>query len=1367
MNEDANQALRVRRVKVSAFRELFDGGEVAFEAQTYGPGLGRVESSEISADSTPDVQEESMDEEIRTSDSTASSGLKSGRLQDVFGAKLDEDSRSERVSRDDSSMSNESPHRPASDPRGEETTIEEHSPAEMGGESTEANPSEPSATSENDQWVSDLKNAFQGRPDSSPPTAPEREVGASTNEEERRTATERPSALQSSEATEAEDEDADPDREPERPLEQAAEISPFGGRGESADESGDLDIVGQEEEQTLEDFAASMGSETDEDEPLLTAPESSAESSSQPQREAYSPESETSGADKSSSPAPPEVEPMSDASPEDEGASIDEVSSSEASESDLSDDTIQGTSEEEPGEVDDLDESLDTSSTRDELRRSVESEIDGEVLDTSGHELREPDELASSTFEATSEHSLGTGSAIRHGIGDEWVPSDDDESDGSSASSPDELETSSSDAEDADASTERREDEAAPSSSHTDESDRPEESQLASEARSDSDSNKTTDSELADAPELETEVDSTAEHRDETQDRTPLGTNEADALAPDEASRSEGSTNGKTDGSTPTPSAEEAPEASLDEDRDASEQDEAFDSGPPEERATLSDSDVASEWNSQQTPSGGELDAAPESSSSLEARDEDSGDEVDEVNSEEARAKYRESVASDALESGDLDLTAPEAQSSDTPEVASPEHMSSPESSRPSSEVDGSEGVDEVDRHEEDTTESSSNPESNLSEELEATDETLSESERRAESADEAQSAPDRDREVERNVGLTESSSEHAYDSSLASDLTDDSSDTEIDTSEDGERAVDSDEEELDASSEQHGRDELEATPPSNGLDETIDGQQLDVGSEHERTPESDRSSGETSDDITEGDGDISPEVGSDDRSSFGTIGDDSPGGIQSGETRVGSYPGESPSDDDESATAGIDDILESESLSLSPSDDTSSDAEEKPRNGRPELAELDDTSERDVQGSVGPERDEGAISSDAPSDEEDIRLPPPGDVFASDEEAPDFAPSSTHEAEPRESDSRDQEPPSDRDGRQEASPIASDDFQTPQAGATSEAPPLSERSDAEETSSSRERLEADPNLDNIADEEEWDRDLDVNRDETNPGTFSRAETADRQSPLSSLPEDEETSSSSSSESGVSEADVDSHESDGSADAPEDGDDESSNMLGEEIETNALSEISEKMGIEPDNDQTVEVLSEMVRDVYQSDTSHRSRASQDMASGGERSRRASTDSRRNQSNSRASTASETSAQSEIPGAQMINPVSDRDEAEPSKEIDSDDNVASGAPRDALERGLGSSNRVSSSLASGFLDLSDDSKLKARLQSLYRKWLKTLGETGREPPMERDEFMRRVQHQLEQVKEKYGVEQIEMRVETTDNDMPKVVVTPSS
>lgn len=370
-------------------------------------------------------------------------------------------------------------------------------------------------------------------------------------------------------------------------------------------------------------------------------------------------------------------------------------------------------------------------------------------------------------------------------------------------------------------------------------------------------------------------------------------------------------------------------------------------------------------------------------------------------------------------------------------------------------------------------------------------------------------------------------------------------------------------------------------------------------------------------------------------------------------------------------------------------------------------------------------------------SDEEKLDLPSPGDVFSAD--ASNDMPSpvdSTLDVSQAEEGEASPDP-----SEAESSNTSNDSengagFERRAEGATSDAPPLSTHDDTieSEEEGSIGHLSALEELD----EEEWERELRSARDETNPGTFSRAETADRQAPVQSVSEEDEEPS---------------DETESPSTDAEDG------MMGREIEANSLSEISDDMAIESNEDQTVEVLSEMVRDVYQSG-SVSSRASEHV------SRTDSTVSSASEAGRSQNHESTTSASS-VPEAQMLEPVEDPVQSEDDV-ASSQDDVVSGAPHGPLDRGLGSGDesRVSSSLASSFFDISDEAALSERIQTLYRKWLHVLDDLGREPPMSRQEFTSRVRSQLERVRSKYDLESVEMRVEV-EGETPKVVVVPSS
>ncbi len=80
------------------------------------------------------------------------------------------------------------------------------------------------------------------------------------------------------------------------------------------------------------------------------------------------------------------------------------------------------------------------------------------------------------------------------------------------------------------------------------------------------------------------------------------------------------------------------------------------------------------------------------------------------------------------------------------------------------------------------------------------------------------------------------------------------------------------------------------------------------------------------------------------------------------------------------------------------------------------------------------------------------------------------------------------------------------------------------------------------------------------------------------------------------------------------------------------------------------------------------------------------------------------------------------------------------------------------------MASGLLDVSDDSTIKERLQRLYLEWRRASEALGRTPPMDRTEFAQRVRHRLRDVRREYDIERVDMRIDV-ESEPPKVVVTP--
>jgi hypothetical protein len=82
MGGSSESDIRIDRVTVSAFRELFDGGDVAFEAQTYGPGLGG------SSESSREEVESSGSKADPESSMSSASRLECGEFEEMFGHDL-------------------------------------------------------------------------------------------------------------------------------------------------------------------------------------------------------------------------------------------------------------------------------------------------------------------------------------------------------------------------------------------------------------------------------------------------------------------------------------------------------------------------------------------------------------------------------------------------------------------------------------------------------------------------------------------------------------------------------------------------------------------------------------------------------------------------------------------------------------------------------------------------------------------------------------------------------------------------------------------------------------------------------------------------------------------------------------------------------------------------------------------------------------------------------------------------------------------------------------------------------------------------------------------------------------------------------
>ncbi len=89
MSDERQSDPSIRRVKVSAFRKLFDGGDVSFEAQTYGPGIGQSTSAAANLSSASEGRDTSSQTEPDETPATSTDMMEAGSLEEVFGVRAE------------------------------------------------------------------------------------------------------------------------------------------------------------------------------------------------------------------------------------------------------------------------------------------------------------------------------------------------------------------------------------------------------------------------------------------------------------------------------------------------------------------------------------------------------------------------------------------------------------------------------------------------------------------------------------------------------------------------------------------------------------------------------------------------------------------------------------------------------------------------------------------------------------------------------------------------------------------------------------------------------------------------------------------------------------------------------------------------------------------------------------------------------------------------------------------------------------------------------------------------------------------------------------------------------------------------------